>query len=890
MGFKKIYIAAFLLFITMALSTPARAADVRVLMLPFDMHAREDISKIRRDVMEAIAGVVDEKGGEVVGIKRIRDIMHKEGIKRFDEATAFRISEGVKADFAIIGSVSMVGEAMNVDWRVLDLHERSLLRFYFETSESKRELFERVRSKSEKVYDDMMAAISTRPVEMGAVIDRITVIGNIRVDAEAVLRRLSSAEGEPYSSDDVKEDIEQIYALGFFDDVSVDFSETASGRELRFTVKEKPYLKRVRFEGNSEVGEEKIRETITLQENTILDRVLVKENAELIRMLLESEGFNMASVEPQVKISGPDAVVTYKIDEGSEVKIKRVTIIGNEEFSDRKIKKLMKSKQKGLLSFFTGSGKFNEYEFNNDISRVMNFYLDNGYVQADVVKQSVQLSEDKKWFYITISINEGPQYRVNSLDAVGDILKTKEDVLDNVKLKKGDVFDISKLRAGIDAINFMYGDEGFANVEVERKTDINQDDNTIDVTLVITKNNPVYIERIDITGNVKTRDKVIRREIEVVEGELYSSSGVKRSRNSLKRLGYFEDVAINRNPGTSRDKMKLDVSVKERPTGAITLGMGFSSVDKLVATASVSQSNLFGTGKVLEVSGTISATSSKYQLSLTEPWLFDKPLSAGFDIYNTEREYPDFTMEKKGFQLRFGFPLYKRYTKGVITYKYEQADVTDVDKTASLVIRDQEGSSTISSVQFFARHDTRNDAYFPTEGETVTFSVEYAGLGADTIYTKYEGSAIKFFPMPYQTIFAAKAMMGHVATSYGNDVPLYEKYFLGGISSIRGFETRKVGPRDDDTGEYIGGATAAVLNLEVLFPLFGQKSMRGVVFYDIGNAFDSSIDLNDLRSGVGLGVRWFSPVGPIRLEWGYNLDQRDDEDTAQWEFGIGTSF
>ncbi len=879
------------IFIT-GLAGPASAGDLKVLLLPFEMHGAGDISKIRRGVMESVAAVVDDSGGDLVGLTRVKAMMLDEGTRSFDEASAIKITEEIGADFVILGSLTSIGGGFNVDWRILDIHDGTLLKLYFTTASSERELLDKVKSEAFIIYDAMLRRVSERPVVRKGPIDKITIIGNTRIDAMAIEAKLTSKAGDEYSSDSVKEDIRSIFGMGYFDDVTVDFSDTSSGRELRYIVKERPFLKNINIAGNKELELEKILEVITLKENTVLDRVLIRENAEFVRLLYKENGFNLTTVGTDVTYSGLDATVTFNVDEGEEVLVKRINIIGNEMVSDRKIKKLMQTRKKGLLSVFTGSGKFNELKFQNDLAIIMSYYFDHGYVQSDIVRHTVQLSEDKKWFYITIALTEGGQFKIGKMDVSGEILNTKEEILKKFDIKEGEIFSRTKVTEGLDAVRFLYGDEGYANVDVFPRNKLNEEDGTIDITVNIEKHEPVNIENIEISGNVRTRDKVIRREVEVAEGELYSSSGIKRSRNNLKRLGYFEDVEIRENPGSARDKIDLNINVAERATGAFSVGLGFSSVDKIVGTASVSQSNLMGTGLKLELSGTISSASSIYMLSFTEPWLFDKPISAGFSLYNNEREFPDFNIRKNGIETSLGFPLYKRNTRGFITYKYETVDITGISDTATLTIREQEGSTTVSSTRFFVKHDTRDDFYFPREGLTLSASTEYAGgiIGGNVNYVKYEGTAIKFFPTPKKTTLSIRAMTGYVHSFSGQDVPIFQRYFLGGISTLRGFETRTVGPRDPVTKEYFGGTTALIMNTELLFPLFGQRGLRGVVFYDAGNAYDGSIDLNDIRHSAGIGLRWLSPFGPIRLEWGFNLDQRDDEKSSNWEFGMGTSF
>ena len=286
------------------------------------------------------------------------------------------------------------------------------------------------------------------------------------------------------------------------------------------------------------------------------------------------------------------------------------------------------------------------------------------------------------------------------------------------------------------------------------------------------------------------------------------------------------------------------------------------------------------------------ATVPKFGLGFPQPWLSKKPISAGFDIYNTEKEYPDFKLSKKGFDIRFGFPITRRATRGYLTYKLEDINISDVAPTASTFVKEQEGDSTESSIKAIIRRDSRNDAFFPSEGSVVNLSVEYAGgpLGGTSYFLKYEADAVKFFELPWRTTFSIHGAVGHVQSHEGRTVPIYERYFLGGINTIRGFETRTVGPKDLLTGDLIGGDTMATANAEFLFPLFSEQAVKGLLFFDIGNAWDGEVDIGDLRTSAGTGIRWFSPFGPLRLELGFNLDPRDGEKASQWDFTVGTVF
>ena len=882
-------IAAFVL----VLPYPA-LAQIRVLLLPFDMRGKTDLSAARREVMEALASSLDSEGALIAGIPELKEEVLKAGTKSFDDESAFRLSRKVPADFAVVGTIVGIADAVDIDWHILDLKTKTAVGFYYKSSRARWEILKKIKESGPEVYSRMLASLKARPAVKSGVIDSITVVGNRRVDAEAVLKKITSKVGSPYSPDDVKEDLRAIYATGFFDDVSADLSDRATGKVLTFTVKEMPFIRKISFRGNSEIKDDKLKDSVTIKENTVLDRVLLGENAEKIKAQYSEEGYYSAVVTPVVETDGMEATVIFDINEGPEVRVRRITFIGNEHFSSRKLRGLMTTSEAGIFSFLTKSGKYNEFILQNDLAVIMSHYFDNGYIRADILDHRVLLSEDKKWFYITIALTEGDQFSVGDLDIKGEILPTttKEELLEKLKLKSGEVFNRTKMSKGIEAITDVYGDAGYAYADIKPVTKVNPEKKTIDITLDIKTNDIVYIERIDISGNVRTRDKVIRRELELGEGDRYGSSELKRSRNNLKRLGYFEDVRINQTQGSAPDKIKLDVAVKERPTGSISLGFGYSSVDKLIGTASVSQTNFMGTGFKLDLSGTVSSTSSKYILGFTEPWLLDKPITAGADIYNTDRDYPDFKQTKNGFDVRFGVPVYDRYTRGFLTYRLEDVKISNVHDSASVLIKEQAGKSTESSVTTTIRRDTRDDAFFPTEGAVLTGTVQFSGgpLGGTNHFIKYEGDAVKFFALPWDTTISVHGAAGYIQGYQGKTVPIYEKYYLGGLNSLRGFKTRTVSPKDPDTGDLIGGNTMMTVNTEFLFPLFAEQGVRGLIFFDAGNAYKGRIDFGDIRKGAGVGIRWLSTLGPLRLELGFNLDRREGESSKQWDFAIGTVF
>ncbi len=889
-------LSRILILFILILSFPAQGycahKGLKVIILPFDMHSVESISEVRRNVMEALAAGLRNEGGEVVGIDVIKGLVAEGSDRGFDEAAAIKVGEKVPADFAIIGSISRIGGTYNMDIRALSLRTRENVAFYSKSGASVSQLIMSINKMTPEVYKKLHKTLRQMPLKSLGIIKSIEVLGNRRVDDVAVTNKLTSKAGEEFSADKVNKDIKTLYGTGYFEDISVDLTETASGKIMTFIVKETPFVKSVEITGNKKVDTSKIEEVLTIKENAILDRSSLGDNISRIKQLYGEQGFFLVDVDAKITSDGLDAVVTFTITEGPAVRVKRITIAGNSFFSDRKLKHLMTTRESWLFAFVTQSGRFNEFAFQSDMAQIIGKYYDNGFINADILDHRVLLSRDKRWFYITLYIKEGERFRFGDVDIEGDIIGLKRDLLKKFKIKKGDIFSRATLTRDIEMLKDFYGDKGYAYVDVRPRTDVNDEKKTVNMTFTIKKNELVYVDKINILGNTRTRDKVIRRELYIDEEDLYSSTKVKKSKYALKRLGYFDDVSLDKVRGTSSDKIDLEVKVKERATGSISAGIGYSSVDSLIGTASIAQSNLLGTGISLNLSGTISSSSTRFVMGFTQPYLFDKPISAGVDLYNTSQEFQGFNTRKKGFNLRAGFPLFSREAKAFITYTLEDAEVLDVSTDASVFIQEQEGSRTESSVTLILTRDSRDDAFFPRRGSVITYTGKVAGgvLGGNVYTLKHQINAIQYFPTPFNTTFSLRFQGGYLRGYAGHDAPIYERFFLGGINTIRGFDTRTISPKDPITGDLIGGETMLVANTELLFPLVKGQKMRGLLFFDVGNTYAGKVDFADVRMSAGTGIRWYSPVGPLRLELGVNLNPRDGESRTQWDFTIGSSF
>jgi outer membrane protein insertion porin family len=486
-------------------------------------------------------------------------------------------------------------------------------------------------------------------------------------------------------------------------------------------------------------------------------------------------------------------------------------------------------------------------------------------------------------------VEEGQQFKIGKVDIQGDLILPKEEMFKRVPVYVGEIFNRDLVRQALVNLTDLYADKGYAFVDVNPMTVPHKDQPLVDLIFGIRQGSKVYFERINILGNTKTRDRVIRRDLLTAEGDLYSLTAIKRSRDKLNALGYFKQVNVDTKKGSAEDKMVVNVQVEEAPTGAFSGGVGYSSIDKLVATLSISQNNLFGRGQRVVAQAQLGSISRYYNLSFIEPRLFDTQILVGGDLYDVYRDYEDYSVKRKGGLVRFGFPLVE-YLRGNLMYKYEKADTYNIQEYASQIIKDEEGLSTTSSISGVLRRDTRNHPYDPTGGSDNALSVEYAGgfLGGTNEFNRYVFNSAWFTTPFYNLTFSARGRIGYIT---GDAVPLYELFRLGGMYSVRGFKTWSIGPTAPN-GEVIGGDKELLFNFEMLFPIAKEINLKGLIFFDAGNAWAKGdpYQLDDLRTSVGFGFRWMSPMGPLRLEWGYNLNPKPGEKTSAWDFTMGGFF
>jgi outer membrane protein insertion porin family len=567
--------------------------------------------------------------------------------------------------------------------------------------------------------------------------------------------------------------------------------------------------------------------------------------------------------------------------------IDRIVIEGNEAIPAKKIKGAILTQER--IFFILPFSKVSRKVFEEDAERVINLYADNGYIQARVESQEIVPDFQRNKLTLRMRVVEGPQFRVGPVSFRGNEILTNEQIQPLILLKEGDVFNRSLLRNTVRNIADRYSEIGRARADVAPATETDTRALTVGVSITIREGPEVYVERINIRGNTKSSEKVLRRELRVVEGELFTNQKLIRSRQRLFNLGYFDEVNISTEPGSTPERIVINIDVRERATGLFSVGAGYSNLDNVFATIDVTQRNLFGRGQEVYARFRIGSESRLGQIGFTEPYLFDIPLRAGFDVYDREREFPDFTEERLGGDLRASYPLQEFVTLSGI-YRLESVDISDVAEDASDDLKRELGNKLNSVIEFALSRDTRDNFFEPTQGSRSVIDFSFAGLGGDTQFYRVVAEHGHFLPLPiFNWIFAVRGLIGYSHGWGGQEVPIFERFFLGGGSTLRGQGTREVGPKDEN-GAVIGGTSEILFSAELLIPVFPR--FRLVFFFDAGNAygFGDDFDPTDLRLGAGAGFRFFSPLGPLRLEVGYNLDRQAGEDAYQIHFAVGSPF
>ena len=728
----------------------------------------------------------------------------------------------------------------------------------------------------------------------GEVIESLKIVGNKRIDESTILYYIKSKPGTILSKSQIRKDIEQIFSLGQFKDIQVDTQSQLKGLEVKFIVVEIPSIGNVEILGNSKIETNDIREKIGLRRGATFNEHIVQESKKEILKAYKEKGYFFAETRIETNRGSENLVdVVIRISEGEKVKIEKIRFSGNKAFKDKKLAEQMQTEARTWYDFIDDSGVYQKDILKLDMFRIEGFYQDNGYLRAKVLEPRIDVNKKARQIHIIIPVEEGPQFRIKSLDVKGDNTVSHDDIKKSLLTKKGDIYNVSQLRQDIVTVTDLYSAKGFAYAEANPITEIDDKARTVSLSIDIDKGKKVYVGKINMLGNIKTKDNVIRREFRLKEGQLFDGTKLKRSKQRINNLNFFEDVKIDTKRGESPELIDILATVTEKPTGTFTVGAGFSNVENLIFTTSIAQNNLFGNGHRVNLTASLSSIRTNFNLGLTEPRLFDSEILLGIDAFNQDQNFLSFNSLTSGAGFRFGKNI-SEYENLGIGYRFENVEVSGVSAAnATTFLRNQ--TRTTSRVSPTYVYDSRDNFLNPSQGWRHMLRFDLAGLGG-LKFTRSRYDITYYRPLLGKLVGAGHARVNFAEGYDGDTLPVFERYFMGGPTTLRGFTIQDIGPKDL-TGNPVGGSKALLLNLELQYPF--TKSIRGFVFYDRGNVYGNgpimttttkNFDLAEMRHSIGAGFRFISPFGPMGFAYGVKLDPRTGEEIGQFHFSAGSAF
>ncbi len=744
-------------------------------------------------------------------------------------------------------------------------------------------------------------------------VTEIVIKGNKKISSDAVKAKLLQKSGVAYDASLVRKDIKNIFDLGYFDNVDVyreDFSKNSI--KLVYELKEKPIISSIVFEGNSEIEVEDLNKNISIKPYNVLNIAEIKKSKQQLLKYYEEKGFYLATIKEELRDAPPDPdaettdkylELVFKISENSKIRVDKIIFLGNKVIHDEEIKAVMETKEKGPFSFMSGSGSYKENSVDIDRERIAFYYTTRGYPHAQVAGPITHVTPDKKWIYLTYTIDEGQKYDFSEVKfKTDDVLYTEEELREKLVIEPGDLYNSMKVRQQIITYQNLYGDKGYAFTNVVPVPEYDEDEKRVNFLFEIDKGRKAYFGKFKITGNAKTREKVIRRELRINEGELYNNSSKELSREKIMSLGYFDEVNftqyVPKNPdgSSAQDVLNIDIEVKEKSsTGQFMVSAGYSTYEGFVTMLQVQENNFLGYGQTVTLRASLSKISKLYYLSFYDPYFLNSNWGWGLDLYRESREAIAYETIRTGFDTRFSYPL-TDFVRIYFMYKLEESKTKWIESLSNIFNPKVENGAT-SSITTTLENDSRNDRLNPTRGLYNALSSETAGIGGHKRFVKTIFDNRFYQGFYFNTVFRARLLFGNVFGYGGKELPYSERFLMGGIDNLRGYDYLSLGPQvKDSNGVYyaVGGKNEILATAELEFPIVSSAGIRGVVFLDAGNAFDNfthglSTDM-PLRYNWGAGVRWNSPMGPLRFEWGVPIARKPGESRTVFQFMIGPSF
>ncbi len=749
----------------------------------------------------------------------------------------------------------------------------------------------------------LTAQLEVKVTESPAV-TAIEVSGNKTISVSSILAKIKTRVGQEYLQSVISDDLKRLFNTGYFSDVRVDRQEHEGGFKVIFHLEEKPVVEKITFSKTRYFNSRALLKKMKTQAGKFLDNKQLKDDIDTIKELYAKKGLTSVDVnaETSVKEDTNKADLHFVIKEGDKVRIRRVNVKGAKTYKPKRILKIIKTRGKSLFN----SGYLKEEILEEDMERILSFYEQNGFIDAAVDYSMRELPKGR--IDININVEEGKQYFVGRVVIAGNNVVASEDILKGMEeIRQGKVFSREKLTVDLSRIRALYFDKGYIFADIRESTSLDPEAGNVEVKLEVEEGGLAYVDKVKIQGNTRTRDIVIRRELRINPGDRFDGGKLRRSKDRLNNLGYFEDVSFDIEDTDVFDHKNLVLQVKEAKTGSFSFGGGFSTVDKIIGFIEVEQRNFdftnwptfTGGGQDLRLRAETGSTRSNLLLSFTEPWIFDHPVSGGFDVYKTERNRErdvGFAYDEKrvGGNIRFG-KEFSEYLTGRMSYKREKVTIQDLENDVSADLLAEAGTNMISAFNFSATMDTTDNHFNPTQGFVFNGGTDIAGsfFGGDKDFYRFQGQASYYVPLTFKSVLELRIRSGIVdAYADSEKVPIFERFFAGGARSIRGYDERRVGPLDANTDDPIGGEGLMVGNIEYTIPVI--DFLKLAAFFDVGNVWATVEDFGsgEFKSGTGLGLRVKTPIGPINLDYGYPLSNEPGEEgkTGKFYFSVSRGF
>ncbi len=737
---------------------------------------------------------------------------------------------------------------------------------------------------------------SSVQVAQSNAIKRIIVEGAERIEPGTVKSYLLIREGDVYEAQRVDRSLKSLFATGLFADVSI----RRDGENVVINVVENPIINRIAFEGNDSTNSDILESEVTLRPRVIYTRSKVQADVKRLLTLYRRSGRFAATVEPKVIQLAQNRVdLVFEIAEGDQTDIRSIRFVGNKEFSDRRLREIVQTRESAWFRFFNSDDVYDPDRLTLDRELLRHFYLSDGFADFRVLSAVAELTPDHKEFFITFTVDEGNRYTFGDIEVNAQLRDLSAEALHAViEIKPGDWYDISSIGKTIDAMTQKVGELGFAFVDIRPRIKRDREARKLNITFEVKEGPRVFVERIDISGNVRTLDKVVRREFQLVEGDAFNTAKLRRSRQRIQNLDFFETVKVEQVPGSAPDKAVIKVHVDEKSTGSISLAAGFSTGSGILGEIQLNESNFLGRGQNVSLKTTLAATRSQIDFGFTEPFFLDRHVRAGFDIFHVSQNLQDLSSsdtERTGVTLRAGYPITENLRQSVL-YTIKRSKVTSVSDSASELIKDQVGTEILSEVSTALTYDVTDQKKSPTKGYAGTLGFNLAGLGGSIKHLRTTARAAYFYPVADEWVLTVKGTTGYIV-GLGADVHFLERFFIGG-DDIRGFATSGVGPRDKVTDDALGAEWKYTGTIQLGLPLGlpEEFGISGRIFADMGSSgklepSNSNVDdTGSIRVSSGVGVTWKSPFGPIGMDMALPLVKEDFDIDEIFRVNFGTRF